>query len=237
MDFSDEVEFIELFEWALSSREYSDKLEELETLFDVVILEFTETYSKYLKHLGELIVSNFDDESFKYQQKGLMGMHIESDLQEEMEISNELAEAFAILREQLNQCNNLLGKDAFHILWKQVASDLSKLFYSKVIQRNAISSFGALQFVYDMKTLFALFRPFTAAPASFFKELKEILLILTLDEDLFLRFHSSINQEAPAETTQKILKNYGIIHLSLTEIRSIVNGYYKRKLEENRKLI
>lgn len=103
-----------------------------------------------------------------------------------LHISSELEDALSVLQDVITRTSSTLAEKMFYKYWKKLALMINTyLFQQLVLQQyfnysgkiahiNAFYTnpilLGALQFAFDMKGLFSIFRPFSSTPENYFKE-------------------------------------------------------------------
>eukprot|EP00897_Mesotaenium_endlicherianum_P004839 jgi/Mesen1/4383/ME000222S03501 len=110
-----------------------------------------------------------------------------------LELSPALVETVVTLGEQLTVLEGALDARLFLDLWRAVAGKLDEHLMSAVVGAVDFSNAGAQQFAADVRALFSVFGRFCERPSSFFKGLREALLLLQLEEGKALALLHSLS--------------------------------------------
>jgi predicted XRE-type DNA-binding protein len=146
-------------------------------VFEPMIIHLESLSSDFSQVLLNLMTEVFDEDLQKYIEKGHMWKSSPMDTGAD-EVSEEIAQTFSILHQQLTVLNDELSEQGFRKLSWKVAESVGSFINSKVVKGKSFSLAGLSQFVVDMKFLFNLFLSFNISPKLAFAELYDSLRIL-----------------------------------------------------------
>jgi len=89
------------------------------------------------------------------------------------DLTAEICEPLSLLRQKIVVVETHLCLRLFKKFWRSLTVPINSYIYEDFIKKAYFSPSGALQFDFDMKTLFLVFKPYSQKTENFFKEIKE----------------------------------------------------------------
>ncbi|KAF4522534.1 hypothetical protein B566_EDAN009982 [Ephemera danica] len=142
-------------------------------------------------------------------------------MNEERSLTPSACGMFRVLSARLLELQDLLSEKLFTRTWQSLAGQLSQFIHEEVVMENWFSEGGAKQLQYDMMHgVFPLFGQYTTRPDSYFIELKESCILLTLTAGTAKLVVASLHQNDP--DILKVLDDIGVQRLEPDQAMNVL---------------
>ncbi|XP_041364407.1 RAD50-interacting protein 1-like [Gigantopelta aegis] len=202
------------------------------TVFDDMINLYESIRDDMLKNSTTYIFTDIQARSQPYRKDRWLSLASQKDLMPSLGLSPSACEMLLVLKGHLAVMETQLSKPLFTTLWQTLAQKLNKFILQEVILPNHFNDGGAAQLSFDMtRNLFPLFGEYTQKPDSYFREVKEacILLTLTTGSAILLKevLHTALHEKKtdPNQKTTdpcQALHELGVYKLSPEQVERIL---------------
>jgi len=228
------------------------------SLFDQVIQDFASLRLTVLTRLVNVLEKTFFNETASYRRSGHLGggdmlsggqagrvrdnaQHHDSGDEEDgdehvvddnVEVSRDIAKALTTLREELGILSESLSAPQFREVWKTLAAQLSLSLFKEVVMHRYFSAAGCKQFLHDTDMLFTLFRKYTEVPQNFFKHLKEARIVIQMDDETRRALQNTVEHDTTARARQAIAQ-HGIRKFSVRQVKELLEYIRPQSLPDS----
>ena len=180
------------------------------SVFDAAVAEYSALATRFLDVMVDRVADEFRSDTRPYRR--LTSRWAADAVNPEVDdLSPYLCDGLANLRAALHAAEDALNAVAFGRFWRALATRLDTYMYDDVICQNRFGRLGGAQMATDVDALVSLFRPFTRAPAAFFKQAKDATTLLTLPNNEARALRAGLDPDAASSSS---LEAHGIVNLS-----------------------
>ncbi|KAK3090237.1 hypothetical protein FSP39_010285 [Pinctada imbricata] len=198
------------------------------TVFDEVIDLYSKLEEEMLKNLINHVFMDVQARSQQYRKDRWMTLPFNKELAGQG-LSNSACEMLLVLKDHLCTIQEALSKPLFTLVWQRLAEKLSTFILNEVVLQNRFNDGGALQIQFDMtRNLFPLFGEYTHKPESYFREVKEACILLTLKVGSAILLKDVISDKSGAAKhsteSETALQDVGIYTLKPQTALNVINS-------------
>jgi hypothetical protein len=231
-EWGDQMFFLELkyYEEFRDSSVNEEKLLTLKgTIFTPIINKVKQFIKQMMDNLREFTMRAFKSTSnaYIYKKRIISSNLLKNDAV--LHVSSEFEDALSVLQDVIARTSSTLAEKMFYKYWKKLALLINDYLFRQLVLQQYFNYNGALQFAFDMKGLFSIFRSFSSTPENYFKDLKESLVVLTMTAEQLAEFKQQLekmndkDKKLTVDSAHKFLSmKYNITKISLKDLETLV---------------
>lgn len=196
--------------------------EEINSVFDKIIIELDQWQNKLVKQLSSKFVDDIKAKSMPYRHDQWVTMP-KQNTHEPFTLSQSAGEMFQVTIAILHDLESALSTKVFNSALRRMAKKLDDYFIDSMIMNTKFSEGGSAQFKFDIqRNLLPLFGQYSRRPGLLFKNLSDACTLLSLPFGTALLLHQALksgNRTTNSEELKKMkeaLKEVGIVSLPIT---------------------
>jgi hypothetical protein len=199
------------------------------TIFTPIINKVKQFIKQMMDNLREFTMRAFKSTSnaYIYKKRIISSNLLKNDAV--LHVSSEFEDALSVLQDVIARTSSTLAEKMFYKYWKKLALLINDYLFRQLVLQQYFNYNGALQFAFDMKGLFSIFRSFSSTPENYFKDLKESLVVLTMTAEQLAEFKQQLekmndkDKKLTVDSAHKFLSmKYNITKISLKDLETLV---------------